>query len=101
MRHQNEYNLLFSLLSDQNGAFTLEQRKYFAKHSFNVSSHYDSNFNYFDNGSSSLKLSIQKGHQLRYGENLTRIFFGDLEQLFDKLNGKELSYNNLRILMLL
>ena len=95
---KSEYKLLSSLLSDQNGAFNLEQRKYFAKHSFNVSSHYDSAiFNYFDNGSSSLKLSIQKGHQLRYGENPHQegYFFGDLEQLFDKLNGKELSYNNL------
>ena len=95
---KSEYKLLSSLLSDQNGAFNLEQRKYFAKHSFNVSSHYDSAiFNYFDNGASSLKLSIQKGHQLRYGENPHQqgYFFGDLEQLFDKLNGKELSYNNL------
>ena len=95
---KSEYKLISSLLSDQNGAFTLEQRKYFAKHSFNVSSHYDSAiFNYFDNGSSSLKLSIQKGHQLRYGENPHQegYFFGDLEQLFEKLNGKELSYNNL------
>jgi phosphoribosylaminoimidazolecarboxamide formyltransferase/IMP cyclohydrolase len=61
---------LLSILMDENGAFTLEQRKYFAKHSFNVSSHYDSAiFNYFDDGSSALKLSVQKGHQLRYGEN--------------------------------
>ena len=83
---------------DENGTFTLEQRKYFAKHSFNVSSHYDSAiFNYFDDGSSALKLSVLKGHQLRYGENPHQegYFFGDLEKLFDKLNGKELSYNNL------
>tara|TARA_B100000900_G_scaffold96898_1_gene79999 strand:- start:82 stop:1608 length:1527 start_codon:yes stop_codon:yes gene_type:complete len=95
---KSEYKLLYSLLIDQNGTFNLEQRKYFAKHSFNVSSHYDSAiFNYFDNGLSSLKLSIQKGHQLRYGENPHQqgYYFGDLEQLFEKLNGKELSYNNL------
>ena len=95
---KSEYKLLSSLLIDQNGTFNLEQRKYFAKHSFNVSSHYDSAiFNYFDNGLSSLKLSVQKGHQLRYGENPHQqgYFFGDLEQLFEKLNGKELSYNNL------
>jgi len=95
---KSEYKLLYSLLIDQNGTFNLEQRKYFAKHSFNVSSHYDSAiFNYFDNGLSSLKLSVQKGHQLRYGENPHQqgYYFGDLEQLFEKLNGKELSYNNL------
>ena len=51
---KSEYKLLSSLLGDQDGTFTLEQRKYFAKHSFNVSSHYDSAiFNYFDNGSTS------------------------------------------------
>ena len=67
---KSEYQHLLSILMDENGAFTLEQRKYFAKHSFNVSSHYDSAiFNYFDDGSSALKLSVQKGHQLRYGEN--------------------------------
>ncbi len=34
---------------------------------------------------------------LRYGENPHQkgIFFGDLDKMFDKLNGKELSYNNL------
>ena len=95
---KSEYKHLLSVLMDENGTFTLEQRKYFAKHSFNVSSHYDSAiFNYFDDGSSALKLSVLKGHQLRYGENPHQegYFFGDIEKLFDKLNGKELSYNNL------
>jgi phosphoribosylaminoimidazolecarboxamide formyltransferase/IMP cyclohydrolase len=34
---------------------------------------------------------------MRYGENphQTGVFYGDLTQLFDQLNGKELSYNNL------
>lgn len=95
---KSEYKLLLSLLKDQSGVFSIDQRKYFAKHSFNISSHYDSAiFNYFDDDSSALKLSVQKGHQLRYGENPHQegFFFGDLEHLFDKLNGKELSYNNL------
>ena len=33
---KSEYKHLLSILMDENGTFTLEQRKYFAKHSFNV-----------------------------------------------------------------
>ena len=89
---RSEYKTLDNILDQQKGAFSLEQRTYFATHAFHVSSHYDSAiFNYFDNGLSSLKLSVQKGHQLRYGENPHQqgYFFGDLEQLFEKLNGKD------------
>ena len=34
---------------------------------------------------------------MRYGENphQSGVFYGDLKKLFDQLNGKELSYNNL------
>jgi phosphoribosylaminoimidazolecarboxamide formyltransferase/IMP cyclohydrolase len=44
-----------------------------------------------------LKVSIEKSEALRYGENPHQKgqFFGDLDALFDKLHGKELSYNNL------
>ncbi len=44
-----------------------------------------------------LKLSVEKSEALRYGENPHQKgqFFGDLDALFDKLHGKELSYNNL------
>ncbi|HXD93375.1 MAG TPA: bifunctional phosphoribosylaminoimidazolecarboxamide formyltransferase/IMP cyclohydrolase PurH, partial [Bacteroidia bacterium] len=38
-----------------------------------------------------------KKNVLRYGENPHQqgIFYGDLDEMFEKLNGKELSYNNL------
>jgi phosphoribosylaminoimidazolecarboxamide formyltransferase/IMP cyclohydrolase len=41
--------------------------------------------------------SIPSPKTMRYGENphQTGVFYGDLNQLFDQLNGKELSYNNL------
>ena len=34
---------------------------------------------------------------MRYGENPHQeaVFYGDLTKIFDQLNGKELSYNNL------
>ncbi|AEW85664.1 bifunctional phosphoribosylaminoimidazolecarboxamide formyltransferase/IMP cyclohydrolase [Flavobacterium columnare] len=96
----NEYNLLLELISNQNGATTLEQRKKFAIKAFNVSSHYDSAiFNYFNKNLEEpiLKISEIKGEVLRYGENPHQkgFFFGDLNKMFHKLNGKELSYNNL------
>ena len=97
---KNDYQELADLLSNQEGGTTLDQRKSFAKRAFNISSHYDTAiFNYF-NAEEPLpvfKQSIQASQTLRYGENPHQkgVFHGDLEAMFDKLNGKELSYNNL------
>jgi phosphoribosylaminoimidazolecarboxamide formyltransferase / IMP cyclohydrolase len=83
----------------QNGATTLEERKRFAMQSFAVSSNYDTKiFDYFNDGSTDVfKQSIHEASVLRYGENPHQkgVFYGDLEAVFDKLHGKELSYNNL------
>ena len=92
------YNELLSILNE--GPYSdLSQRKEFAKIAFNVSSHYDSNiFNYFNNNKfDTLKLSVRENKTLRYGENphQSGYFFGNLEKLISKINGKELSYNNL------
>ena len=92
------YNELLGILNE--GPYSdLSQRKEFAKIAFNVSSHYDSNiFNYFnDNKFDTLKLSVRENKTLRYGENphQSGYFFGNLEKLISKINGKELSYNNL------
>ena len=96
---REQYDHLFSILESGKGVTSLEQRREFAGHAFNVSSHYDSHiFNYFDSGSlSALKVSQQQGHPLRYGENPHQkgIYFGDLEGMFEQLHGKEISYNNL------
>jgi len=95
----NHYAALLNILNEQQGASTLKQRKYFAKEAFEVSSHYDSAiYNYFkgeNNGS--LRIANRNEHVLRYGENPHQkgSFYGDLDALFTKLNGKELSYNNL------
>ncbi|GGG35823.1 bifunctional purine biosynthesis protein PurH [Croceivirga lutea] len=95
-----DYAEFLEVISSDNGAITIEQRKSFAAKAFNVSSHYDAAiFNYFnkDGKVSALKLSETKGQVLRYGENPHQkgFFFGDLDAMFDKLHGKELSYNNL------
>lgn len=82
-----------------NTATTYEERKRFAMQAFNVSSHYDTHiFNYFnDEKEDSFKQSILNSSILRYGENPHQkgVFYGDMDTLFDKLHGKELSYNNL------
>ncbi|MEO8795579.1 MAG: bifunctional phosphoribosylaminoimidazolecarboxamide formyltransferase/IMP cyclohydrolase [Daejeonella sp.] len=97
---KNDYNDLSEILTENLGYTTLEDRKNFARRAFNVSSHYDTAiFNYFNSEEplSVFKNSEQQVSTLRYGENPHQkgYFYGDLEAMFDKLNGKELSYNNL------
>jgi phosphoribosylaminoimidazolecarboxamide formyltransferase/IMP cyclohydrolase len=96
---QKCYTEFLALLIAQRGEITLEQRTNFAREAFNVSSHYDTQiFNYFNqNKTNTFKESIQFSEILRYGENPHQegVFHGDLNAIFDKLNGKELSYNNL------
>ncbi|WP_298487586.1 bifunctional phosphoribosylaminoimidazolecarboxamide formyltransferase/IMP cyclohydrolase [uncultured Maribacter sp.] len=95
-----DYSEVLELITEGNGTTTLEDRKRFAAKSFNVSSHYDSAiFNYFNKNheEAALKISETKGKVLRYGENPHQkgFFFGDFDAIFNKLHGKELSYNNL------
>ncbi len=97
---KNEYALLEETLLNNNGGSTITERKEFAKRAFNTSSHYDTAiFNYFnqENPLTVFKQSIQDSQVLRYGENPHQkgVFYGDLDAMFEKLNGKELSYNNL------
>ncbi|MCB7481506.1 bifunctional phosphoribosylaminoimidazolecarboxamide formyltransferase/IMP cyclohydrolase [Christiangramia sediminis] len=96
----DEYQEFLDLLNEKNGETSLADRKRFATKAFNISSHYDSAiFNYFNKEAevNSFKQSELKGKELRYGENPHQkgTFFGDFEAIFDKLHGKELSYNNL------
>ncbi len=97
---KDQYGELEERLKTQDGATTLEDRRYFAAQAFQVSSNYDTHiFNYFNQTENipALKISESKAKSLRYGENPHQAahFYGDMEALFDQLNGKELSYNNL------
>ncbi len=97
---RTQYHELLALLQTKNGSSDLADRKRFAAKAFDVTSHYDSAiFRYFNQEQQlpSFKSSFQQGKVLRYGENPHQqgVFYGDLESLFDQLNGKELSYNNL------
>lgn len=97
---KDDYDRLYTILKENQGQTELSHRLDFAKRAFNVSSNYDTAiFNYFNqqNSLEVLKISETKSQTLRYGENPHQkgVFFGELDKLFDKLNGKELSYNNL------
>jgi len=94
----NEYESFLQYYTEENGSTTLAQRKLLATKAFHVSSNYDTAiFNYFNEEDTYLKISESNGQVLRYGENPHQkgLFFGDFDQLFTKLKGKELSYNNL------
>lgn len=97
---RDQYGELEERLTKNDGGTTLEDRRYFAAQAFQVSSHYDTQiFNYFNQQEAIpvLKVSESSSKALRYGENphQNARFYGKLEDLFDQLNGKELSYNNL------
>jgi phosphoribosylaminoimidazolecarboxamide formyltransferase / IMP cyclohydrolase len=97
---KDQYPLLEDTLRTANGSTTLAQRKVFAGFAFEVSSHYDSAiFNYFHSEAQGevFKQSYKGGSTLRYGENPHQkgVFYGNLDLIFDRLNGKEISYNNL------
>lgn len=95
------YADLLACLEENQCATTLANRQRFAMHAFAVSSHYDTHIhNYFaslSNEDTALRISENRSHALRYGENPHQkgVFFGDLTAFFDQLHGKELSYNNL------
>ena len=95
---KDQYKSLNKILKNSSGKTDLETRKKFSAKAFNISSHYDTAiFNYFNTENVTFKSSFIDGLALRYGENPHQngYFFGDLKAIFDQLNGKELSYNNL------
>jgi phosphoribosylaminoimidazolecarboxamide formyltransferase/IMP cyclohydrolase len=97
---KDDYPVLTNMIEENSGSTDLPDRKRFAQKAFHVSSHYDSAiFNYFNQAEplTVLKISETQAQALRYGENPHQkgTFYGNLDGLFTKLNGKELSYNNL------
>jgi phosphoribosylaminoimidazolecarboxamide formyltransferase / IMP cyclohydrolase len=93
------YQHLLLLLKEKQGLSSMEDRARFASYGFAVSSHYDTAiFDWMNKGySEAFRKSSNQASILRYGENPQQkgIYFGKLGDVFDKLHGKELSYNNL------
>lgn len=96
---KKQYQPLLELLNEKDGVSTVDDRKWFAKEAFAVSSAYDSAiFNYMDdNSGSAFRKTVDQVNELRYGENPHQkgVFYGKLSELFEQLHGKEISYNNL------
>ena len=94
---KKDYQLLVDILASQNGETSLEQRRMFAIKAFDVCTAYDTAISsYFNELAVETPFNKEK-KTLRYGENphQSATFFGNLEDIFNQLNGKELSYNNL------
>ncbi|MCW1735693.1 bifunctional phosphoribosylaminoimidazolecarboxamide formyltransferase/IMP cyclohydrolase [Anaerorudis cellulosivorans] len=96
---KQQYRSLLQLLNEKKGDSDLDDRRWFAKEAFAVSSQYDAAiFNYFDKDNfSALRLAVNESKKLRYGENPHQrgVFFGNFDEMFEQLHGKEISYNNL------
>lgn len=97
---KSQYVELAQTLEANNGATSLDFRKNYAMEAFAVSSHYDTLIHrYFASQQpyNTFKESYLTGEVLRYGENPHQkgFFYGDINKVFDILNGKQLSYNNL------
>ena len=94
---KKDYALLENLLATQQGEFSIEQRRTFAVKAFDVCTHYDNAISSYFNNLNVTTPFNKEMQALRYGENPHQpaAFYGDLNEIFTQLHGKELSYNNL------
>ena len=96
-----DYDLVLENLRDNNGETTLKLRERLAIKAFIKSSDYDRAIGNFLNKEqttdASFSLSLPLAMRLRYGENphQTAALYGDFDRHFEKLHGKELSFNNI------
>ena len=87
-----QYASVVETIKNNGPSTSIEQRKNYASKAFSLTSHYDTAIHsYFDSK------SIQNLTPLRYGENPHQKgwFSGDLNEVFNQLHGKAISYNNL------
>lgn len=96
---KNQYQPLMRLLNEKGAETSIDDRRWFAKEAFAVSSGYDSAiFNYFDGREGSyFRAGVDNPMSLRYGENPHQAakFYGKFNEMFEQVHGKEISYNNL------
>lgn len=95
---RTQYDDVFEILSAKNCGTDFEDRKRYAKLAFGTSSHYDSAiYAYFAGIEDGGNFRASQQTSLRYGENphQSANFYGNLDEMFTQLHGKELSYNNL------
>jgi len=96
-----DYEDVLQVLRDNDGETTLQLRERLAIKVFVTTSRYDGAIANFLNQekecTSSFSVSLPLVAQLRYGENphQAAALYGSWEEFFEKLHGKELSYNNI------
>ena len=97
-----QFAYLEGILDSHGASSTLEERRHLAAEAFAVSSGYDSAiFNWFaltgGHSDEHLRVAVDGAKDLRYGENPHQAarYYGNFDALFEQLNGKEISYNNL------
>lgn len=100
----NDYELIIQQMDEHNNDLTDGFRYELLVKVFTHTAHYDSLIaNYFTKLSNKsafppyLQISSKLNESLRYGENAhqSAAYYGRFDQYFEKLHGKELSYNNL------
>ncbi len=98
---RQQYPALTELLQQKQGSSDLADRREFAQAAFLNSSGYDQAIHrYFSDASGASEGFSRAKMQripLRYGENphQSAEFYGNLSDMLEQINGKELSYNNL------
>ena len=96
-----DYDTVLEDMRDHEGETTLKLRERLAIKAFIKTSDYDraigSFLNQEQSTDASFSLSLPLVTRLRYGENphQTAALYGDFDQHFTKLHGKELSFNNI------
>ncbi len=97
----SDYGPVLESLRDNEGATSLKLRERLAIKVFVTTSRYDCAIAAYLNGkqecSSSFSVSLPLSSGLRYGENphQTAALYGSFNEHFQKLHGKELSFNNI------
>src|SRR5213079_3244899 len=96
-----DYDTILENMRENNGETTLKLREHLAIKAFIKTSDYDRTIgNYLNREQiteASFSLSLPLVTKLRYGENphQNAALYGDFEHHFEKLHGKELSFNNI------
>ncbi len=96
-----DYEAVLENMRDNKGETTLKLREHLAIKAFIKTSDYDRAIGNFLNKEqtteASFSLSLPLATGLRYGENphQTAALYGDFDRHFEKLHGKELSFNNI------
>ena len=96
-----DYDSVLENMRENNGETTLKLREHLAIKAFIKTSDYDRAIgNYLNRAQiteASFSLSLPLVTKLRYGENphQNAALYGDFERHFEKLHGKELSFNNI------